>query len=63
MRKILLHAPQVDRQGHWHDAGSELTVGAGRGHDLDNDTAERLVACGRAVVPAIVPPAAEPKKA
>ncbi len=55
MRKIILHSPQVDRQGHWHDAGSELTVGAGKEHDLDVATADRLVACGRAVVPASAP--------
>lgn len=62
MRKIILHSPQVDRQGHWHDAGSELTVGAGKDHDLDVATADRLVACGRAVVPAVAS-LAEPKKA
>lgn len=61
MRKIILHSPQVDRQGQWHDAGEELTVGTGKDHDLDPATADRLIGCGRAVVPTVA--ATEPKKA
>lgn len=39
MRKIILHAPALDRHGNYRDAGSELTVGAEDNDDADISTA------------------------
>lgn len=51
MRKIILHSPTVDRHGKWHDAGSELTVGADDNADTDLTTtrADELIDSLRAV--------------
>jgi hypothetical protein len=51
MRKITLYSPAVDRNSNYHDAGEVLTVGAesNKQADLLTETADDLIASGRAV--------------